>query len=106
MIYWIRSIKEYDETHFFINPFDFGTINRIEELESAELFALAAFVLHDSLTPEHLSMILHQPLRHCRLMTSRLTSRAILMKADKEYILNHLIYRQVVRVLKEANFIH
>lgn len=106
MIYWIRSIKEYDETHFFINPFDFGTINRIEELESAELFALAAFVLHDSLTPEHLSRILHQPLRDCRLMTSRLASKAILMKADKEYILNHLIYRQVVRVLKEANFIH
>lgn len=106
MIYWIRSIKEYDETHFFINPFDFGTINRIEELESAELFALTAFVLHDSLTPEHLSMILHQPPRDCRLMTSRLASKAILIKVDKEYILNHLIYRQVVRVLKEANFIH
>jgi hypothetical protein len=106
MIYWIRSIKEYDETHFFINPFDFGTINRIDELESAELFALAAFVLHDSLTPEHLSKILHQPLRDCRLMTSRLASKAILTKVDREYILNHLIYRQVVRVLKEANFIH
>lgn len=106
MIYWIRSIKEYDDTHFFINPFDFGTINRIDDLESAELFALAAFILHDSLTPEHLSMILHQPLRDCRLMTSRLASKAILMKADEGYILNHLIYRQVVRVLKEANFIH
>ena len=106
MIYWIRSIKEYDDTHFFINPFDFGTINRIDDLESAELFALAAFILHDSLTPEHLSMILHQPLRDCRLMTSRLASKSILMKADEGYILNHLIYRQVVRVLKEANFIH
>lgn len=106
MIYWIRSIKEYDETHFYINPFDFGTINRIGELESAELFALAAFVLHDSLTAEHLSQILHQPLRECRLMTSRLTSMSILLKTDQEYLLNHLIYRQVVRVLKEANFIH
>lgn len=106
MIYWIRSIKEYDETHFYINPFDFGTINRIDELESEELFALAAFVLHDSLTAEHLSKILHQPLRECRLLTSRLASRAILMKVDEEYLLNHLIYRQVVRVLKEANFIH
>ncbi|MEX2476915.1 MAG: hypothetical protein WD357_00660 [Gracilimonas sp.] len=106
MIFWIRSIKEFDDTHFYINPFEFGTINRIDELESAELFALAAFVLHDTLEPEEMSQILHQPLRECKLMASRLASRSILIKGDHGYMLNHLIYRQVVRVLKEANFIH
>ena len=106
MIFWIRSIKEYDDTHFYIKPFEFGAINRIDELESDELFALTAFVLHDSLEPAHMSQILHQPLRECKLMASRLASRSILIKDDHGYILNHLIYRQVIRVLKEANFIH
>jgi hypothetical protein len=106
MIFWIRSIAEYDETHFYINPFDFTAINRIDELESTELFALAAFVLHDSLIPEHLAKVLNQPLRDSKLLVSRLTSRSILFKTEHGYMLNHLIYRQVVRVLKEANFIH
>ncbi|MEX2603400.1 MAG: hypothetical protein WD361_04320 [Gracilimonas sp.] len=106
MIYWIRSIKDFDDTHFIIKPFEFGAINRIEELESPELFALAAFILHDSLNPEELSQIMHQPVRESKVMISRLTSRSILYKTDYGYMLNHLIYRQVVRVLKEANFIH
>ncbi|WP_421775380.1 AAA family ATPase [Gracilimonas sp.] len=106
MIFWIRSIRDYDETHFYINPFDFTAINRIDELDSTELFALAAFVLHDSLMPEHLAKVLNQPLRDSKLLVSRLTSRSILFKTEHGYMLNHLIYRQVVRVLKEANFIH
>ncbi len=106
MIFWIRSIREYDDTHFYINPFDFTAINRIDELDSTELFALAAFVLHDSLLPEDLAKVLNQPLRDSKLLVSRLTSRSILFKTEHGYMLNHLIYRQVVRVLKEANFIH
>jgi len=106
MIFWIRSISEYDDTHFYINPFSFNTITRIDELDSAELFALAAFVLHDSLLPEELAEIMHQPLRNSKLMVSRLASRSILYNTDHGYMLNQLIYRQVVRVLKEANYIH
>ncbi len=106
MIYWIRSIKEFDDTHFYINPFQFGKVNRISELESQELFTLAAFIMHDELNPEELHKIMHQPLRESKLMVSRLTSRSILLKTEYGYILNHLIYRQVVRVLKEANILH
>lgn len=106
MIFWIRSIREYDDSHFYIDPFDFTAINRIDELDSTELFALAAFVLHDSLMPEHLAKVLNQPLRDSKLLVSRLTSRSILFKTEHGHMLNHLIYRQVVRVLKEANYIH
>lgn len=106
MIYWIRSIKEFDDTHFYINPFNFSSIDRIENLDSSDLFALTAFILHDSLYPEDLSKIMHQPLSESRLTVSRLVSSSILVEVKEGYVLNHLIYRQVVRVLKEANFIH
>ncbi|MDR9417734.1 AAA family ATPase [Gracilimonas sp.] len=106
LIYWIRSIDEFDDTHFYIKPFNFGTISRIEELESGDLFALAAFVVHDLLMPKELSKILHQPLRESKLTMSRLASRSIIYKTEHGYLLNHLIYRQVVRVLKKSNYIH
>lgn len=106
MIYWIRSIKEFDDTHFYISPFEFGAIRRIDELDSNELFSLAAFVLHDSLNAEELALIVHKPIRECKLTVSRLTSQSILVKNEHGFELNQLIYRQVVRVLKEANYIH
>ncbi|MDZ7807880.1 MAG: hypothetical protein U5K71_12310 [Gracilimonas sp.] len=106
MIYWIRSIKDYDDTHFYINPFNFSSIDRIENLDSSDLFALTAFVLHDSLYPEDLSKIIHQPRSESRLIVSRLATSSILVESKEGYILNHLIYRQIIRVLKEANFIH
>lgn len=106
MIYWIRSIREFDDTHFYISPFEFGAIHRIDELDSNELFSLAAFVLHDSLDSEQLALIIHKPVRECKLTVSRLASQAILVKNEQGFGLNQLIYRQVVRALKEANYIH
>lgn len=106
MIYWIRSIREFDDTHFYISPFEFGAIQRIEELDSNELFSLAAFVLHDSLNAKELALIIHKPERECKLTLSRLASQAILVKNEQGLGLNQLIYRQVVRALKEANYIH
>ncbi|WP_020402718.1 ATP-binding protein [Gracilimonas tropica] len=106
MIYWIRSIKEHDETHFCINPFEFGALNRIQELDSEELFALAAFMLHDFLTAEELSMTVHQSLRESQLTASRLSSQSILVEAPHGFSINQLIYRQIARTLKEANYIH
>ncbi|HBQ61859.1 MAG TPA: hypothetical protein DD671_20210, partial [Balneolaceae bacterium] len=73
MIYWIRSIKEHDDTHFYINPFEFGAVNRIQQLDSNELFALAAFILHDTMTADELSMTIHQSKRESMLLASRLS---------------------------------
>ncbi len=106
MIFWLRSIKEHDDTYFYINPFDFSTVNRIENLENSDLFALAAFVLHDALQISELSKILRLSPHNTKLMVLRLQARAILQKTEHGFMLNQLIYRQVVRVLKEANFIH
>lgn len=106
MIYWIRSIKEYDDTHFYINPFEFGAVNRIQELDSTELFALAAFVLHDTITADELSKTIHQSKRESQLLASRLSSQSILVEGEYGFSINQLIYRQIVRALKEANFIH
>lgn len=106
MIYWIRSIQDYDDTHFNIKPFEFGAITKIEELDSEELFALAAFILHDSLTATELANIMHEPLRDSKVMISRLVSRSIITSSEYGFSLNQLIYRQLIQVLKEANYIH
>lgn len=106
MILWIRSIKDFDDTFFYIEPFYSEAIQRIENLEPPELFTFAAMVLHDMLTPRELSLALNESVQDSKLMISRQVARKILVKEPNGYMLNQLIYRQVLKILKERNLIH
>lgn len=106
MIFWIRSIREFDDTYFYIQPLEVTAIEILEDLSPQVLFALAAFVLHDTLSDEDLSMVLNIPVEESRLLLNRLRSRGLLNLKEGTFTINHLMYRQIVRVLKERNIIH
>ncbi|HCD53521.1 MAG TPA: hypothetical protein DEQ34_13820 [Balneolaceae bacterium] len=106
MIFWIRSIKEYDDTHFTIEPFDFSSTERLEGFDANALFAMSAFIRHDTLTISELAMILHINTVEAEMVISRLLSRGLLLSTGDFYRLNDLIYRQVVRLLKTKNILH
>ena len=106
MIFWIRSIQNFDDTCFYIKPLEVTSIEMIEDLSAQVLFTLAAFVMHDTISDTDLSMILNLSQEESRLMLIRLYSRGLLTEINGYYLLNHLMYRQVVRVLKERNIIH
>ncbi|MDZ7657861.1 hypothetical protein [Fodinibius sp.] len=106
MIFWIRSIRDFDETYFHIQSLEITSIEMIKDLNPQVLFALAAFVLHDTLLDEELAMVMNITLEESRLLLNRLRSRGMLIEKNESYTINHLMFRQVVRVLKERNIIH
>ncbi len=106
MILWIRSIRDFDNASFYIRPLEITSIEMIEDLSPQVLFTLAAFVLHNTLSDSDLSMILNITKEESRLMLIRLRSRGLLLKNGDNYSLNHLVYRQIVRGLKQRNIIH
>lgn len=106
MIFWIRSIQKFDDTNFYIEPFNFKAIDSLEDLGNVGLFVLTAFVMHDRLNPKELSLILNETVDSSALNCSRLVTRGILMRREDSFVINHLIYRPVLKVLKQRNFIH
>ncbi|MDX1586179.1 MAG: hypothetical protein R3222_05525, partial [Balneolaceae bacterium] len=106
MIFWIRSIRDFDETHFYIKPLEITSVEMIQELKPEVLFTLATVILHDTLTPSELSQILLFTEQESRLMLVRLKTRGLLRQEGERYFVNQLMYRQIVRVLKERNIIH
>ncbi|PAU93591.1 hypothetical protein CK503_10570 [Aliifodinibius salipaludis] len=106
MIFWIRSIRDFDEIYFYIRPLEITSVEMIEDLKPPVLFALAAFVLHDTLSDEELAMVMNITREESRLLLNRLRSRGILIEKNESFTINHLMYRQIVRVLKERNIIH
>ncbi len=107
MILWIRSINEINEAYFTIESLEFMNTTSLDGLDRISQFALSAFILHDSLTAKELSSLLNQTESEAEMTVSRLASRGLLV-ATKEnyYALNDLVYRQVVRLLKNRNILH
>lgn len=106
MIFWIRSIGEFDDNYFSIQPFDFTETEYLDGLDPVSTFALSAFILHDALTSGELASVLNISVEEADMVILRLNARGILVPLGKYYTLNDLIYRQVVRLLKTKNILH
>lgn len=106
MLFWLQSIKEFDDERFLIAPLEIADVDKLEVPSRDVLFALAAFVVHDTLDADEMAMALHQDPSESRLMIARLNAKGIIQGFENGYQMNQLIYRQVVRLLKRKNIIH
>ena len=105
-IFWLQSIKEFDDKKMVIAPIEVADVDRLEVPSRNVLFTLAAFAQHDTIDEEQLAMALHQDLNESKLMIARLRSKGIILKTDGGYRMNQLVYRQVIRMLKRRNILH
>lgn len=106
MIFWLQSIKEFDSQRFVFQPIEITELDKLEVPSKEVLFTLAALVQHDSLKKEQVALALHQNPSDSGLMLARLKTKGIVYEGKTGYNLNHLVYRQVVRMLKQRNIIH
>ena len=106
MIFWLQSIKEIDSRRFVFQPLEVMEIDKLELPSKDVLFTLAALVLHDKMNHEQVAQSRHQSLTDSSLMLARLKTKGIIYSGGEGFSLNHLVYRQVVRMLKQRNIIH
>lgn len=106
MILWLQSIDKFDDKYVTQMPAEVADMDKLEEPSREVLFTMSALTLHENLTELEMSLALHQDQSISRLMLARLKSKGIVQTTDEGYRLNHLVYRQVVRLLKQRNIIH
>lgn len=106
MIFWLQSIKEFDSQSFVFKPLEVTEVDKLETPSKEVLFTLAALVVHDTLNQEQIALALHQNVSESRLMLARLKAKGIIYQGSNGFNLNHLVYRQVLRMLKRRNIIH
>lgn len=106
MIFWLQSIKEFNSQRFVFQPLEITELDKLQVPSISVLFTLAALVQHDSLNKDQVAQALHQNPSESRLMLARLKTKGIIYEGSSGFNLNHLVYRQVVRILKQRNIIH
>lgn len=107
LLYWLRSTKKVENNTIYIgNMIDFD-FSFLKKLSNQPVFTLQALILHESLSIEEHSHIFNQTILHSRMELMVLEDRGLInLNAQNEYTINQLLYRQVVDLLKNKNFIH
>jgi len=106
MIFWIKSIKEHDDKTFVLSPIEIAELDALEVPSKEILFVLATLIRHDMLNAEQVALSLHQPVERTRLILARLKAKGLILYTEKGYVINHLVFRQIIRLLKSRNILH
>ncbi len=105
ILFWLRSIKEVSDEQFMVPAKINFDASFLEQLSGEELFTLAAFVQHDQLIASHHAMIFHQDIQESRLILTLMMNKGFLTFEDDHYHIDPILYRPILRNLREQNIV-
>lgn len=106
LIFWLRSAKEIVDDEIKIGSPPDLDYSFLVNLSNDKIFVLSALLIHDGLHEEDHSQIFSIPLNKSRLLFLLMHDDGIIVKQNDLFIINPLLYRQIVGLLKSKNIIH
>jgi hypothetical protein len=105
LLFWLRSIKEIQERKVCINS-DLEISNTLlNSLSPEKIFVLQSLILHDGLRVPDLAKTINYSLAETNQLTQILYDDGVLVKNDDVFLINPLLYRQSVTLLKSKNLL-
>ncbi|MCB0282964.1 MAG: hypothetical protein KDF60_10325 [Calditrichaeota bacterium] len=105
ILFWLSGINSFEDEKINLSAEIKLDTSLIYRLSSEELFSLAAFIQHEFLSEEQHSAVFNQSIVESRLIISRLVKKGYLGLSGDEYYVHPLLYRPVVKVLRNKNIL-
>ncbi len=106
LIYWLRSTKQTSPNTVAISSLKDLDFTFMKGLSLEKLYVLHMLLLHDGLSESEVSKVNKLTLSQCRRILYPLFEDGIIIKTDKLYLINPLLYRQTINLLKAKNILH
>lgn len=106
LIFWLLSTKKVTDDLIMVGDFDNPDQSFIQVMTQSRIFILLSLILHDGLTVNELSLVNNQAQDDVGLHISSLQDDGIIIRQTDLFMVNPLIYRNVISVLKSKNLIH
>lgn len=103
---WLRSASLTSDNKISLMPLDELDFSFLNLLGGNDVFTLHAIILHEVLDAFMLAQVLQISRRQARLLLMRLTDKGLVQEDVSLYRIHPLLYRQVIELLKDRNFIH
>ncbi len=106
LLFWLMSTREVDENVITINTFKKPDFSFLTALSADKVYILQALVLHDGLEMEQLAITLNITMSQTKMHLIALMEDGILFQRKQVYLVNPIVYRSVINLLKSKNLIH
>lgn len=106
MLIWLRSARDVNGNQITIALPSGLNLSFIKSLSREKLFLLQALLVHDGLPEHEIAGVMNFTRARIRLLVVQLFDDGVIVLKRGLYVINPLLYRQVVSTLKDANLIH
>ncbi|MBE2280788.1 MAG: hypothetical protein IAE91_10380, partial [Ignavibacteriaceae bacterium] len=104
-LYWLRSATEAGNDTIKISPLLELDFNFLNSLSNEKLYTLSAIMINDGLTVQDHTKIFRYTESRSSLVLSLLNDDGLLLKRDDSFLINPLLYNQIITIMKLKNII-
>jgi hypothetical protein len=105
LMFWLLSTKKVDDQTIVIKNFKKPDLSFLASLKSDRVFVLQALIMHDGLKVEQVANVLSYSLRKTKFLLLELLEDGVLTEKEGKYLVNPIIYRNTVQLLKSKNLL-
>lgn len=106
LTFWLLSTKKIDKNEIIISEFKKPNLNFLQLLSLDKIMALHLLILHDGLTLEQFELVHRSGKKHAFFILSMMLEDGILIQKNEHFLVNPLVYRSIISLLKSKNLIH
>jgi len=105
LMYWLLSTKSVDGHSITIKSFEKPDFSFLNSLQADRVFLLHALILHDGLNVKQTARVLNMNEQKVRFMFIEMLEDGVLIEEEDFYLVNPIIFRNTVQLLKAKNLI-
>ncbi|HET8859087.1 hypothetical protein [Marivirga sp.] len=105
LMFWLLSTKKVDEQTIFIKNFKKPDLSFLSSLKHDRVFVLQALIMHDGLKLSQVADVLSYSLTKSKFLLLELLEDGVLIEKENQYLVNPIIYRNTVQLLKSKNLL-
>ncbi len=106
LLYWLRSTNEVTGDTITIGKIHKLDFSFLSGFSTTKILTLYSLLTHDGLSMENHSIVFNQTIEQSKLILQLLYDDGIIIKNKEVYVINPILYRQIVNLLQSKNFIH
>ncbi|RJE74931.1 hypothetical protein [Reichenbachiella sp. MSK19-1] len=106
LIFWLLSTRKIEDNRITIGTFKNPNLGFLKALSMEKVYILHVLILHDGLNVAQISEVLNIPQTHCQLMLLALLEDGVVFEEKSTYMINPIVYRGMINLLKSKNLIH
>jgi len=105
LMFWLLSTKKVDDQTIVIKNFKKPDLSFLSSLKMDRVFVLQALIMHDGLSIDQVAMVLSYTITKAKFLLLELLEDGVLIERNAQYLVNPIIYRNTVQLLKSRNLL-